>query len=832
MSCSVVGLPNGSKVLVNVHATSNIGSGKASANATATPTSTQDCKFFGPYANLQGCVLTGANLKDANLAGADLSKADLKNAIMTGATLAGVASGGITGTPKSLPTDWKLIDGYLIGPRTDLANVVLNTVDLKDVDLSDANLTGSSILGVNLTGANLTGADLSGATIAYTNLTTSNLTNADLKSAALGISVLTHAKLAGANLTGITSRKLSGTPATLPAGWSITGGYLIGSTADLTGDDLTSANLPGADLSTADLSDANLSNANLAMANLSSANLSGANLSGTNLDYANLDPCPPGTPTNLTGATLDSQTEVVHTDFSCAILTNAVLDGVDLSSANLTGVVSGGVTGSGSTFPAGWMLSDGGGNNPDDGYLVGPGADLENANLQGANLTDADLDGANLSFAELADSTLTGVNTTEATILTEVSSGGIIGTPVSLPTNWTLVDGDFNAPDDGYLVGPKANLEGADLSGAANNGGQIFNLNFQGANLENASLESALIQEADFTDANLENASLEGTDLIGDNFSDADLTNAALVGSYISGARLAGATLTGVISSYVVGQQFPSGDIQGPPASLPTNWSWVKLAQSPIEGFLVGPGANLTNAVFTASDLTGADLQGANLQGANLGSSTLTDANLAGATLTGVISAQTVDNSNYGIFGTPTALPTGWTLVSEYTGADPDFTGQFLVGPYANLSGTTLVTSIDAPNLQGIDLAGATLCSSILIPAYPPSEEVNWSSVIGDNPPAVDNFSGANFNNAAFGSSSCGKFGSDLAGDDFTGATFLDTNFYGTLLVGDNLTNADLDGATNLSSEQLLDNTWSNTTCPDGVNSDTYSPQTCVNDLG
>ena len=61
-----------------------------------------------------------------------------------------------------------------------------------------------------------------------------------------------------------------------------------------------------------------------------------------------------------------------------------VLDGVDPSNANLTGVSSGGVSGSGYTLPTNWTLVDGDNNAPGDGYLIGPGSNLEYANLSGA----------------------------------------------------------------------------------------------------------------------------------------------------------------------------------------------------------------------------------------------------------------------------------------------------------------------------------------------------------------------------------------------------------------------------------------------------------------
>ena len=52
-----------------------------------------------------------------------------------------------------------------------------------------------------------------------------------------------------------------------------------------------------------------------------------------------------------------------------------------------------------------------------------------------ANLTDANLTGATLSYANLTDANLTGAT------LTGVISGGIIGNPTALPSDWELVDG-------------------------------------------------------------------------------------------------------------------------------------------------------------------------------------------------------------------------------------------------------------------------------------------------------------------------------------------------------------------------------------------------------
>ena len=71
------------------------------------------------------------DLTDATLSGVDLSGADLTN----------VKSGGITGTPSHLPTNWQLIDGYLIGPGANLGFANLSGVDLTGADLTGADLT-------------------------------------------------------------------------------------------------------------------------------------------------------------------------------------------------------------------------------------------------------------------------------------------------------------------------------------------------------------------------------------------------------------------------------------------------------------------------------------------------------------------------------------------------------------------------------------------------------------------------------------------------------------------------------------------------------------------
>jgi uncharacterized protein YjbI with pentapeptide repeats len=299
-TCSVLGLANGTAYSITVQATNSMGAGKSSRRTRATPSTTQNCSYFGPGANLQGCNLANANLAnadlfdanltsatltDANLAYADLSGADLTSTELTGAdlyganltnsnlsgadlsgtTLAGLFSGGIIGTPSALPSGWILMGGYLIGPGAYLSYANLSGLDLANIDLANANLISSNLTSTNLAGATLTGVEYGG---------------------------------------------IIGTPAALPSGWSLMGGYLIGPGAylsyanlsgfNLSGLNLSSAVLYGANLSGANLTDANLTDANLTEANLDAAILTGANLTG--VTWSN-DTCPDGTNSNNDGGT-------------------------------------------------------------------------------------------------------------------------------------------------------------------------------------------------------------------------------------------------------------------------------------------------------------------------------------------------------------------------------------------------------------------------------------------------------------------------------------------------------------------------------------------------
>ena len=738
--------------------------------------------LVGPGANLKGADLSGTDLTGMNLTGANLSGTitggiigtptmptgwvlvdghfvgpgvslkgvNLGNAALQNVDLSGVSSGGVTGTPI-LPANWKLLGGYLIGPNADLRGAALGTLNLSTASISGVSsglVTGTPTLpsgwkllngyivggSANLRNADLTGANFSGTYLTQTDFTGATLTNAQGMTLRMG-TILTGvisggvaagfqsrppgwilanghlvgpganlrganlgtADLTGATLTGVVSGSVTGTP-TLPTGWRLTNGYLVGPGANLTSADLSTANLSGlllneiqgipqslpsgwlcingtllgpgsmfpdtmyfdgVDLTGLDLTGATIKavvsvavsgspvlpsgwklvNGFLAgpTANLFSANLKGADLSGVNLSNAFLDELVSG---GVTGNPVLPQGVALIDGYlvgNQANITGANLNGADLSEVNLYGVQTTGFTGTPASLPAGWGIRS--------GKLLGPGVSLRGQSLAGVDLSGLDLTNASMSYT-----TLTGANLSQTKLdgadLAYVTSGQVTGTPASLPPGFKLING--------YIAGYGANLSGADFSGADFSGASLSWANLTG--LRSGGISRATLSVCDrcgFAQGYLVGP---GVDLSGANLAGASL------GSYnLKGANLAGANLTGgVLGGQLTGVK--SGGITGTP-TLSSPWQLIN-------GYLVGPGANLS---------------GANLAGADLST----------ATLTGV--------SSGGITGNPT-LPASWELVNGY-----------LVGPGADLSNANLTdANLSSANLSGVNLNGAILTGANL----------------------------------------------------------------------------------------------------------------------
>jgi uncharacterized protein YjbI with pentapeptide repeats len=470
-------------------------------------------------AELGNATLSGVDLTTATISGAHLAEADFDHAVLRNvslettdldgtklatATLDGVSSGLVTGSPL-LPPGWVTLKGYLVHRTARLEDAALTGVDLhgfdlRGVDLENAALENADLHGADLTGANLSSTHLRGANIA-------------------------GAKLADASLLGVSSGSLIGTPASLPSGFTLTGGYLLGP-----GSSLSHVNFAGIDLRGRDLTHWLVSYADLRGANLAGANLTDANISDSDLTGADL------TGANLTGASLGSSN----------------ITGVKLAGAHLDNLHTGGLTGVPASVPAGWRaVAD---------VLVGPtatasadltgldlsGVDLHGfrcdscittgtkfvgSNLQGstfhdlsgADLTDANLTGAHLS-GSLVGSTITGADFGGA-VLDYLLTGSLVGQPAELPPEVTLLRG--------YFVGPHTQVENADFSGL-----DLRNVSFTGGGLNVVDLTGADVRGASFAGTTMyyvkfNGARIDGADFSGGvSWSQVDLTSATGTPSY------------------------------------------------------------------------------------------------------------------------------------------------------------------------------------------------------------------------------------------------------------------------------------------------------------
>ena len=283
-------------------------------------------------------------------------------------------------------------------------------------------------------------------------------------------------------------------------------------------------------------------------------------------------------------------------------------------------------------------------------------ADLAHADIEGANLSDGDLAGANLNGAELTGATLAGT-----------SSGYVTGIPAALPTGWE--------PSGGYLVGPDADLAGANLAGANLDAADLAGADLRGAELARADLNGADLAGADLSDTDLERANLDGA-----LFDGADLEGGDLAGAELADANMTGADLSSADLDVVV-----SGGVVGTPGPLPSGWSVT-------DGYLVGPdadlaGANLSGVRLYAADLSGADLSDADLAAVDLSLAELAGADLAGADLAGADLFETdltgADLSETDLTGADlwgaTTTTTLWSETTCPDGTDSDSDGDTCV---------------------------------------------------------------------------------------------------------------------------------------------------------
>ncbi|WP_426573451.1 pentapeptide repeat-containing protein [Aquihabitans sp. McL0605] len=511
-----------------------------------------DGYFLCPGVDLSGSDLAGRDLSGADLAGASLAGADLRNAdlagsslrcsanlgrcvtlngaTVTGARLSGIdadglLSGGLIGQPATLPARAAVRHGYLFAPGVDLRGL-----DLSGYDLTDLDLTGTQLAGSNLTGTSLSAATLEG------------------------------------NVSG----GITGIPASLPDGWRLHSGWLLGVRCGIDGAVLANLELSGMDLHGCSMRDTKLSGLNLQGANLSGVYFSNSTL--TNLDLTDAD---------LTNAVL------VETS-----ATGVMFQGADLTGGNFKLFKSSGLLGTPAVLGPYRMVN---------GHLAGPAVDLSGADLSGADLSNFALSGARLTGANFRNADLSGSDLFTAEIggadFTGATFKGLrswrsSGTPAALPAGW------FQLP--ATLIGPYAFVPSSvDLTSFDLHGADLNHAQLSGVRLERANLNGANLSGADLSNSNLDFIHLAGADL-----SYADLHHSAMTE----------ATLNDVDASYA---NFDRALAQG------SNWSGAVLKHASFR-------AVADRAIFFGTDLSYADLTYASFESADFHSANLTGATVTG----------------------------------------------------------------------------------------------------------------------------------------------------------------------------------------------------------
>ncbi|NBR55191.1 MAG: hypothetical protein EBT82_04405, partial [Micrococcales bacterium] len=301
------------------------------------------------------------------------------------------------------------------------------------------------------------------------------------------------------------------------------------------------------------------------------------------------------------------------------VIANSKFNGATITNSDFTGVNL-----SGNDFSS--LVSDNG---------------TSNTNLSGSNFTNSNLGGANFTNAVMNNINISGADLTGA-ILDGVASN-------SLPEKWLLIRG--------YLVGPKADLRGAQLADVNFNGrdlsgvdlsnavlarSQFDSVQFVGAKLVNANLDSANVNSASFASANLSGANLSNASLINTSFVAADLTNVNLTRAYILNTDFSKAKLIYVLRDnpfeycyhwyYGWGYYCRDTNQSNPRVGLNN----VNLSESRVTGFnswtgsaglvlpegwthrhsiFFGPSADLSGVILRQLDLTNLNLSNANLTG-------------------------------------------------------------------------------------------------------------------------------------------------------------------------------------------------------------------------
>jgi uncharacterized protein YjbI with pentapeptide repeats len=736
-----------------------------------------------------GLDMSGYNFTNGNFSGADITGSNLINAKFTN-----TASGNVTGSAQTRFTTtvepanikYQLSNGYIVGPGVDLSNGDLSGVSISGINLTGANvfntktgkitydaqtivpssnykIVANYIIGPNV---NLTGVDFSGVDLRHTNLTNVNFVNANLYNVRTGF--------------------ITGTPQQLPTLYSFISGFIIGPSTDLSGADLSGGNLANVSIENADLTNANFYNVssggiqgvprkplnapyvvtsngyivgpnvdlnNSTMTNIDLRGLTLTNAQMLNVNFTNTKTGNNiGLPRSLTPPYIHVQTtlsggfivgpsiDISYGNFSYADISTADLTNAKLSNATFFQTRSGRMaTGIPASLPSGYSILS---TTVSGGYLVGPNVNLNDANLSGS------------------DTVLTGLNITNATMErvkfdgSKMGGGELIGPPSTINPLYRYIQ---SSASGGYIIGSNIDLSGANFTNTDMSFVFVDGINFTNVNFTNTKSGRLQVQPspsvtmpAFSTPYRVIFSTLSGGYIIGPNVNmvDANLTDTDISATNLGGVNMSNANLTNMRSGRL--------DITGLTTtfpSLPTNYKYVITSVS--GGYIIGPSQNLVNANFTGADLSFCNFSGSSILGAIFPSD---------ATSLRYVRSGGIPNTSV-----PATLPAPYRFITNSA------SGGYIVGPFSDLSGANLESSI----LTGTDLSGANFTNARL--RFVRSGGIPNTSVPSTLPPPYKFIT-----TSASGGYIIGPF-SDLSGANLESSVLTDTDLSGT-----NFTNARL----------------------------------------
>lgn len=359
--------------------------------------------------NMSSSTLTSVNFTGCTFYSTDIAGSNLSNSTLTNLYSSGVA----TNVNTQLPSGYTISStgGYILGPNINFSSrTYTSTSDFGSKTLTGINFSSSTLTSNNMSSSNFSQSNFTGTNLGNVNFSSSNLTNCTFTNA-----YLYYTNFTGATMTGVTSGGITTTAGlTLPSGYQIRNGYIIGAGVNVSGANLRSVNLASTNLSNVNFSSVDLSGATLTNSTLSGASFSGttaASFFGVISGGITANPAPTGLPSTIVfggGYFISSGSSATNGNFTGIDFTSKTFNTVNFTGSTFTSVAFNNATITSCNFT---------------------NTILNNASFNGSNLTGSSLYGATIDAS---------TNLRNAT-LNSLQSGRINGVTTLLPANYTMI---------------------------------------------------------------------------------------------------------------------------------------------------------------------------------------------------------------------------------------------------------------------------------------------------------------------------------------------------------------------------------------------------------